>query len=98
MNAPPSISLGRVELSLLAGGLDLGAVNGICQSQISYFSLGRPDWSPTARLDEHRLSENTMDLVCAFGEQRRPTGWPPQLTDPNSNFFSHFLSIFSLMP
>jgi hypothetical protein len=49
-------------------------------------------------LDEHRLSENTMDLVCAFGEQRRPTGWPPQLTDPNSNFFSHFLRIFSLMP
>jgi hypothetical protein len=29
--------------------------------------------SPTARLDEHRLSNNTMDLVCAFGEHRRST-------------------------
>src|SRR5262245_16534954 len=31
------------------------------------------DWSPTARFDEHRLSTNTIDLVCALGEQRRPT-------------------------
>src|SRR5262245_55426195 len=31
------------------------------------------DWSPTARFDEHRLSKNTIDLVCALGEQRRPT-------------------------
>jgi len=39
-------------------------------------SLVRPSsgWArllPTARLDEHRLSKNTMDLVCAFGEQRK---------------------------
>src|SRR6185503_11118736 len=32
------------------------------------FSTRWPDWSPTARLDEHRLSDNTMGLVCAFGE------------------------------
>ncbi len=31
------------------------------------------DSSPTARFDEHRLSKNTMGLVCAFGEQERPT-------------------------
>src|SRR6185503_5489802 len=42
------------------------------------FSLrGRADWSPTARLDEHRLSANTIDLACAFGEQRRPTALAP---------------------
>ena len=39
----------------------------------------RADWAPTARLDEHRLSRNTMDLVCAFGEQRRPTALTPLL-------------------
>jgi hypothetical protein len=26
---------------------------------------------PTARLDEHRLTENTISSVCAFGEQRK---------------------------
>ena len=26
---------------------------------------------PTARFDEHRLSKNTMGLVCALGEQRK---------------------------
>src|SRR5215831_20487378 len=26
---------------------------------------------PTARFDEHRLSRNTIDLVCALGEQRK---------------------------
>jgi hypothetical protein len=31
------------------------------------------DSSPTVRLDEHRLSENTIGLVCAFGEQGRRT-------------------------
>src|SRR6188768_1174573 len=46
--------------------------------QARSFSLrGRADWSPTARLDEHRLSANTIDLVCAFGEQRRPTALAP---------------------
>ena len=29
--------------------------------------------SLTARLDEHRLSEDTIGLVCAFGEQERST-------------------------
>jgi hypothetical protein len=33
----------------------------------------RAAWSPTARLDEHRLSKNTIDLVYAFGDQGRPT-------------------------
>lgn len=33
----------------------------------------RADWSLAARLDEHRLSKNTMGLVRAFGEQERPT-------------------------
>ena len=33
-----------------------------------------PDWSPTARFDEHRHPENSIGLVCALGEQRRPTG------------------------
>jgi hypothetical protein len=32
---------------------------------------------PTARLDEHRLAENTIGPVCAFGEQRRPTALMP---------------------
>jgi hypothetical protein len=36
-------------------------------------SAMRADWSLTARLDEHRLSNNTIDLVCAFGEHERPT-------------------------
>src|SRR5262245_41023633 len=26
---------------------------------------------PTARFDEHRLSKNTIDPVCALGEQRK---------------------------
>jgi hypothetical protein len=30
----------------------------------------RTDRSLTARLDEHRLSKNTIGPVCAFGEQR----------------------------
>ena len=35
------------------------------------------DWSPTARFNEHRHPENTIGLVCALGEQRRPTASPP---------------------
>ena len=33
----------------------------------------RADWSLTARLDEHRRSGNSIGLVCALGEQERPT-------------------------
>ncbi|HEU4505680.1 MAG TPA: hypothetical protein VFR79_12660, partial [Nitrospira sp.] len=40
--------------------------------------------SPSARLDEHRLSKNTMDLVCAFGEQRRSTSHDaPPVAEPS---------------
>ena len=45
----------------------------------SFFLRGRADWSPTARLDEHRLPRNTMDLVCAFREHKRLTGRPASL-------------------
>ena len=31
---------------------------------------------PTARFDEHRLSKNTMGLVCALGEQRKLPSLP----------------------
>jgi hypothetical protein len=31
------------------------------------------DWSPTARFNERRHPENSIGLVCALGEQRRPT-------------------------
>ena len=41
-------------------------------SNVALFGA-RADWSLTASLDEHRLSRNTIDLVCAFGEQERPT-------------------------
>jgi hypothetical protein len=37
------------------------------------FSKLEADWPPTARFDEHRLSKDTIDLVCASGEQERPT-------------------------
>jgi hypothetical protein len=44
------------------------------------------DWSLTARLDEHRLSKNTMGLVCAFGEQERPTAVVPTHLDKTPCF------------
>ena len=36
--------------------------------------------SKRARLDEHRLCNNTIGLVCAFGEQRRSTALTPSLS------------------
>src|SRR5262245_12729879 len=56
------------------------------------------DSSPTARLDEHRHPNNTIGLVCAFGDQWRRT------TAIHYYSFSHEVSteyadsIFSVIP
>jgi hypothetical protein len=40
---------------------------------------------PTARLDEHRLTENTINPVCAFGEQRKHLARPFTFAEPRSD-------------
>jgi hypothetical protein len=40
---------------------------------------------PTARLDEHRHPENTMDPACAFGEQRKHLAYPFTFAEPNND-------------
>ena len=42
-------------------------------SSLALFLGMEADWPLTARFDEHRLSNSTMDLVCASGEHERPT-------------------------
>jgi hypothetical protein len=66
------------------------------QACLYVLSYGWARWLPTARLDEHRLSKNTIDLVCAFGEQRKLPSLPIHyFAEPSSERAVRFHSSLS---